>query len=97
MNALVLVHAPIARPVRLHAVGAPFVRAAIEIREITADEILVRFGRAYRQRHEHVVLAFGDFRPVRHRRRGARQTGRRDAGVDRLRAAEHAPIFRAGR
>jgi hypothetical protein len=93
VRALVLVDAPVARPLRAHALPAGGVSAAVVVGEVAADEVLVGLRRAHRQRHQHVVLLLGDLGPLVHRRRHARQPARRHAGVDRLGAAENALVL----
>jgi len=93
VRALVLVDAPVARPLRAHALPAGGVPAAVVVREVAAHEVLVGLRRAHRKRHQHVVLILGDLGPLVHRRRHARQPASGDGGVDRLGAAEHALVL----
>lgn len=97
MQTLVLIHAPIARPVRRNAIRALGMRSTVEVGEITTDEVFIRFGRAHRQRHQYVVLSVRDLWSRRQRRCRTRQTERCDARVYRLRSAENATVFRPGR
>jgi hypothetical protein len=49
MSTRVLVHTPIARPLRAHAVHARCVSGAVIVREVAAHKVLIGFRRADRK------------------------------------------------
>lgn len=93
VRALVLVHAPVAGPLGSDAVPAGDVPAAVVVREVPADEVLVRLGRAHGERDEDVVRVVRDGRPADDAGRRAGEADGSNDGIYRFRGAEHAPVL----